>query len=101
MGSKRKTGPGQRRQFTPEYKAEAVRLWKESGRPVAEIAAELGIGGGTLSRWGQQLGGKLKVVDVELTPEEELKRLRKRVRELEMEREILKKAAAFFAKESE
>lgn len=103
MGKERKTSqPRRRRQFTPEYKAEAVRLWRESGRSVKVVAAELGIGSGSLCRWTQELSGrKPEVVDVALSPEEENKRLRKRVRELEMEREILKKATAFFAKESE
>jgi transposase-like protein len=91
-----------RKQYTDEFKREAVRLWRESERPIGEIAKELGISQSALSRWAAVIEGpQVEVVDVEETPELELKRLRKRVRELEMEREILKKAATFFAKESE
>jgi len=103
MAKRKKSAQRNRvRRFTPEYKAEAVRLLRESGRPYKEVAEDLGISAGSLYRWNQELrGSPRETVDIELSPEEEVKRLRKRVRELEMEREILKKAAAFFAKESE
>lgn len=102
MAKKRGWG-GRNRRFTDEFKREAVRLWRDSGRPRKEIASELGIGDSTIGKWAQQLGEAepVEVVDTPETPEDELKRLRKRVAKLEMEREILKKAAAFFAKESE
>ena len=70
---------------------------------MGEVAKELGIAKGTLWKWCKRLegaGAKVEPVDTPESPEEELKRLRKKVRELEMEKEILKKAAAFFAKES-
>jgi len=91
-----------RRKFTLEFKQEAVRLWHESDRAIREVAKELGVAPGTLSRWAKELGDRpaLEVVDVEESPEDELKRLRKRVRELEMEKEILKKATVFFAGEN-
>lgn len=90
------------RQFTPEFKEQAVRLVEESGRPVRQVAAELGIGVTTLWKWCTEAEGSVpaEVVGLPETPEQELQRLRKRVKELEMEKEILKKAAAFFAKES-
>ena len=90
------------RRYTEDLKREAVRLWRESGRPVGQVATELGVSKSALSKWGRDLEGfSVEVVDSPESPEQELARLRKRVRELEMEREILKKAAAFFAKESE
>jgi len=99
--AKRKQKKGSRR-FTPEYKEEALRMWRESGKSVQEAAAELGIGVSSLSRWRKAAEGiETEVVDVKLSESEEVKRLRKRVRELEQDKEILKKAAAFFAKESE
>ena len=99
MGRKRNRP---RRRFTEEFKREAVRLWREGDRPCGEVAAELGISKSALSRWAREFGGQPpEVVDLAETPEKELIRLRRRVRQLEEEREILKKATAFFAKESE
>ena len=86
------------RRFTPEFKQEAIRFLKDTGKSLADVAEELGISATSLSRWRDELEGSTAT---EESPEQELLRLRKRVRELEMEREILKKAAAFFAKESE
>lgn len=90
-----------RRRFTPEFKREAVKFLLESGKPTKEVAEDLGVSRSSLGRWRDEFEGKADIEADEETPDEELKRLRKRVRELEMEREILKKAAAFFAKESE
>lgn len=90
------------RRFTPEFKRDAVTFLHESGKTVAAVASELGLNRQTLSRWRDELEEEgLDGPGDEETPEQELQRLRKRVRELETEREILKKAAAFFAKESE
>jgi transposase len=79
-----------------------VQLARSSGRPVGELAEELGISHETLRIWLRQ-----SAIDAGkqpgLTSEErgELRELRRRVRVLEQEREVLKKAAAFFARESE
>lgn len=105
MGKKKKSRSVTRR-FTEEYKREAVRLWLEGGRSQREICRELEIAPASLRKWARQISpsaasAQTELVDVSESPEAELSRLRKRVRELEMEREILKKAAAFFAKESE
>jgi transposase len=94
---------GHRKRYSQEFIAQAVQLVNESDRPVVEIARELGVSATGLGKWCKKdegKEGKAEVIDTPESPEEELKRLRKRVRELEMEKEILKKAAAFFAKES-
>lgn len=87
--------------YTPEFRAEAVRLLKSSGRPVAEIASELGVARESLRRWARQSDIDSGEAQGMTTQEhEELSSLRRRVRVLEQEREILKKAAAFFALET-
>lgn len=91
-----------RRKFTPEYKAEAVKLVIDSGRPIAEIARDLGINEGTLANWVHQAKKRGEVQEKPLGVDEraELQELREENRRLKMEREVLKKAAAWFAKES-
>ncbi len=90
------------RRFPPEFRREAVELYRSSDRSVEHVAKELGIGASTLYRWHVQLGGQVQKAE-ELSPNErsELKRLRRENRRLKEEREILKKATAFFATESE
>ena len=91
-----------RRKFASEYKAEAVDLVINSGRPVAEIARDLGINEGTLGNWVNMAKkrGEFKEKPLDIDERAELKELREEVRRLKMEREVLKKAAAWFAKES-
>ena len=92
-----------RRSFNAEFKAEAVRLCKVGDRPIRQVAKDLDLTETALREWvkradadvGKGPPGALTTVE-----REELARLRKQVKRLEMEREILKKAAAFFAKES-
>ena len=90
-----------RRKFSPEYKDEAVRMVIETSRPIAEIARELGINEGTLGNWVAQYRSSHVGDDPPLTMTERarLKELERENRELRMEREFLKKAAAFFAKD--
>ena len=95
---------GKRRRFSAEYKAEAVRLVGESGKSIGVIARELGLGETALRRWVQQAevnagGGPAGALTT--SEREELAQLRRENRRLRMEREILKKATAFFARESE
>lgn len=90
-----------KRKYTAEFKAEAVKLAKTGGKPVGEVAKNLGIPEYSLYRWvreAEPAAGE----DAPLTESEraELKRLRQDNERLQMEREFLKKAAAFFAKES-
>lgn len=93
----------QRRRFTDEYKAEAVRLVLENDMTVAHAARDLDLTESSLRNWVKQAradegsGPAGAATSAEL---EELRRLRREVRQLRMEREILKKAAAFFAKEN-
>lgn len=93
-----------RKRFSRQFKVDAVRLVTEQGYRVTEAARNLGIHPNMLSRWKRQLEAENEDAfpgKGQMTSEkEELHRLRKRVKQLEMEREILKKAAAFFAKES-
>ena len=89
----------QRTKYTEEYRRETADYIISTGRPVAAVATELGLHQKTASRWVTQ---RKKALNGEApTPVEdaELRALRKRNRELEMENEFLKKAAAFFAKE--
>jgi len=92
-----------RRSFTPEFKAEAVRLCKVGDRSVTEVASDLDLTETALREWVKraEVDAAGASADTLTTDErDELKELRKRVKRLEMEREILKKAAAFFAKEN-
>ena len=97
-------GKKARRLYTKEFKREAVNLVTDQGYEVGEAATNLGIHQSLLRRWKKQLekeGSYAFPGKGHMTPEkEELHRLRKEVKQLRMEREILKKAAAFFAKES-
>ena len=91
-----------KKQFTPEFRTEAVRLARTSGRSRREIAADLGVGLSTLRAWID--GQRDREMD-EPSPDRqedltaELKRLRRENEVLRQEREILKRATAFFAKE--
>ncbi len=91
-----------KRVFTDEFKAGAVRLVLDEGKSVSAAARDLGIFSSVLGDWvkralAERTHGKTGVTVAE---REELARLRKENRLLKMEREILKKAAAFFAKEN-
>ena len=92
-----------RRQYTKEFKIEAVRLIVEEGRPISEVARELGIGENLLHRWKKKSEeGKIDPFPGQgrLSPEdEELRRLRRENERLRMERDILKKAVAIFSEE--
>jgi transposase len=92
----------ERRKFTDEFKAGAVRLVLDEQKSVAQVARDLDLTESALRKWVDQARADRSGGKTGLTTEEraELARLRKENRELRMEREILKKAAAFFAKEN-
>ena len=87
--------------FTKEFRDQAVRLVKQEKRGLAQTARELGVGRSTLQAWLRR-DGEPRAIDSVAgeTPDQELVRLRKELRVAHMEREILKKAAVFFANES-
>ena len=91
-----------RRSFTEEFKAGAVRLVLDEGKTVAEVARDLDLTASALRGWverarANRTNGKTGLTSAE---REELARLRKECRELRLERDILKKATVFFAKEN-
>ena len=101
MGST-KAGRRARRQFTDEFMAGAVRLVLDEGKRVGEVARELDMTPSSLGNWvrhaqAYRTNGRTGLTTAE---REELARLRKENRVLQEERDILKKAAAFFAKQS-
>lgn len=87
------------KQYTKEFKEEAVALVLEQGYSVAQAADSLGIKTSLLYKWKEKIEADKEGQDMTGNEREELKRLRKEVKELRMEKEILKKASAFFAKE--
>ena len=93
-----------RRSFPPEFKAQAVQLVTEQGRSLAEVARDLDLSESLLRSWKAALaaGGAQAFPGRGNPPalEEELRRLRAENKRLQMERDILKNATAFFARES-
>ena len=84
-----------------EFRREAVALLKGSGKTVPQLAAELGISPQSLRNWSRQLDvDDGRAEGLSSAERDELRRLRRELRTVTEEREILKKAAAFFAKES-
>lgn len=99
---------GTRRRFTREFKLEAVRLVNEGNESVTVVAERLGIRPDMLRNWKRQVAGLPRAQQSNIfmgqgkatgAEEEELKRLRREVEQLQQERDFLKKAAAYFAKE--
>jgi transposase len=94
--------PKTRPAFPPEFRREAVKLMRDSDKPIAQLAKDLGVSEQTLRKWRAQAqvdSGEREGLSSEQL--QELRRLRRENRTLQMEREVLKKAAAFFARESE
>lgn len=90
----------QRRDFTDEFKNDAVKLVTEQGYSSTEVGRRLGINHSNVSRWVREHRRRLETPTNTQDLEAENKRLKKENKRLQMERDILKKAAAFFANES-
>jgi transposase-like protein len=90
-----------RRKFSPEFKDEAVKMVIETSRPIAEVARELDVVEGTLGNWcrlyREAHAGEEPALNI--TERAKLRELEKEVRDLRLQNEFLKKAAAYFAKE--
>ena len=101
--SRERRRAGWRAPDSEEFKREAVALYRSSDRSIAEVARELGISGESLRHWIKQGAVDRGERDDGLTSDEreELRRLRRENARLKQEKEILKKAAAFFARDSE
>jgi len=90
------------RKFTPEYREEAVKMVIQSQRPIAEVARELGINEGTLGHWVGKYRDEHPVIEELSLPDRvKLKELERENRDLRMQNDFLKKAAAYFAKEQQ
>ncbi len=89
------------RKFSPEFRDEAVRLVIEASRPAAQVARELGVNEGTLGNWVNQYRKEHAGEEPPLTAHErvQLAEAQRELRELRMENEFLKKAAAYFARD--
>jgi transposase len=93
-----------RRQFTDAFKTEAVRLTRESGRPIAQVSRELGIADNLLYRWRSEqhrVDSQGRTRQAVRAEQDELTRLKRENETLREERDFLKRAAAFFARESQ
>ena len=88
-----------RRSFTPEFKQNAVDLCRRSGKSECQVAREVGIPQSTLNRWMRQ-AAVAPLGSNSFLATEELQVVRRELEQVRMERDILKKAVAFFAKES-
>jgi transposase len=92
-----------RRTFTEEQKSEAVKIVEDSGKPIRQIAREMGLTESALRKWVKQAkienqgGGQGELTSRE---RQELNNLRRELKRVEMERDFLKKVATFFAKEN-
>jgi transposase len=91
-----------RRKFDEQFREGAVRIVRETGKPIAQVARDLGISGGTLGNWVNserraREGGDGRLEESE---REELKRLRAENAELAMERDVLKRSVALWVKEA-
>ena len=89
-----------RRRFTTEFKAEAVKRLLDGGRGLGEVATELGLSPGQLSGWRNEhlAAGSAEALAPRKAEQAETQRLKREVKRLEEEVEILRKAAAFFAR---
>jgi transposase len=89
--------------YTPEFKAEAISLVRDGSKPIAVVAKDIGVSASALRKWVKQADideGKGPKDALTTSEREELTRLRREYRQVKMERDFLKKATAFFAREN-
>ncbi len=94
---------GRPSKYRPEFRESAVAMVRDTGKSIAQVARDLGINDGTLGSWvnaDRRRRGEQREDQVSESERAELARLRREVAQLRMEKEILKKAAAFFVTES-
>lgn len=90
-----------RRKFDQGFREGAVRIVKESGKPVAQVARELGVNGGTLGNWvARDRAAQAESDGLSETERAELTRLRREVAELRMQRDVLKRSVALWVNEA-
>jgi len=87
-----------RRQYTEEFKQEAVELIKRSGKSQAQISRELGVSGQNISRWWQKYGEDENEFEEQTISKEEFKAMQAELRRVKEERDILKKALNIFSR---
>jgi transposase-like protein len=93
--------PGKGKQYTPEFKEQAVRKVIDNSLPITHVARELGVNDTTLGFWVKAYREKhaKDPLPADMPDQERIRELERRNRELEMENAFLKKAAAYFARE--
>ena len=89
-----------RRIFTEEFKLEAIRLVEETDKTISQVSRDLGIGNNLICRWKKEFAGKQVASRIVDDKDAEIRRLRAELRDLKEDHDILKKAAAYFAKHS-
>ena len=93
-------GGSRQRRYSEEFRRDAVALWRKSGKSIAEVARELGVNDMSLGLWIKKSEGSAPMSDEERADRAEAARLRRRVKELEEEVEILKRFTAYWVKDS-
>jgi transposase len=88
-----------RRQYTEEFKREAVELIKRSGKSKAQISRELGVSGQNISRWWQKYGQDEEEAEEQIVSQEAFRAIQSELRRVKEERDILKKALNIFSRQ--